>query len=59
LQIRAVPARGRALAVAIAAAGLALVLARVLPGNWFVIVATLVAATLGYALERWTSAPKS
>lgn len=59
LQIRSAPLPRRALWVALAAAGLALVLARVLPGNWFVIVATLAAATLGHALERWTSGPKS
>jgi 4-azaleucine resistance transporter AzlC len=59
LQIRAAPARRRALWVALLAAGLALALARVLPGNWFVIVATLAAATLGYSLERWTSGRKS
>jgi 4-azaleucine resistance transporter AzlC len=59
LQIRVAPARRRALWVALAAAGLALALARVLPGNWFIIVATLAAATLGYAMERWTSGRKS
>jgi 4-azaleucine resistance transporter AzlC len=59
LQLRAAPARARAIAVALAAAGLALALSQVLPGAWFVIVATLAAATLGFALERWTSAPKS
>lgn len=59
LQLAAAPARARAPLVAAVAAIAALVLSQVLPGTWFVIAATLAAATLGYALERWTSAPKS
>ncbi len=59
LQVTGATVRGRAVAVAAAAALLAVLLSQALPGAWFVIAATLAAATLGYALERWTSAPKS
>jgi 4-azaleucine resistance transporter AzlC len=59
LQLQAAPARGRAVAVAVLAAVLAIALSQVLPGTWFVIVATLAAATAGFLLERWTSAPRS
>ena len=59
LQIGAHPARGRAIAVAVVAAALAVALSQVLAGTWFVIVATFAAATLGLLLERWTSAPRS
>jgi 4-azaleucine resistance transporter AzlC len=59
LQMKASPSRARAIAVAIEAAVLAIGLSQVLPGTWFVIVATLAAATLGFALEKWTSARKS
>jgi 4-azaleucine resistance transporter AzlC len=59
LQLAVAPARTRAMLVAVAAALGAVALSQVLPGTWFVIVATLLAATLGYSIERWTSAPKS
>jgi 4-azaleucine resistance transporter AzlC len=52
LQMTAAPARARAIGVAGVAAVLAIALSQVLPGTWFVIAATLAAATLGYALER-------
>ncbi|MBS0338302.1 MAG: AzlC family ABC transporter permease [Proteobacteria bacterium] len=48
---------GLAVAVFAATLGVAVQLAR--PGPWAVIVATLAGATLGLALDRWTSAPKS
>jgi 4-azaleucine resistance transporter AzlC len=59
LQIVAHARRGRALAVALAAALVAIGTATWLPGNWGIIAATLLGATLGLGLERWTSAPKS
>lgn len=59
LQLQASRTRRRAIVVAAVAAALGLALSQVLPGTWFVIVATLAAATLGFALERWTSARKS
>jgi predicted branched-subunit amino acid permease len=40
------------LAVALAAGGLALVAAFLLPGNWYVIVAALLASGLGLLLEK-------
>lgn len=51
--------RARAITVAIVAAALSVVVALQLAGNWNVIVATLVAATLGLVLERWSSGPTS
>ena len=48
---------GLAVALFAAALGVAVQVAR--PGPWAVILATLAGATLGLALERWTSAPKS
>jgi 4-azaleucine resistance transporter AzlC len=55
LQLQANPARARALVVALVAAVLAVTLSQVLPGTWFVIVATLAAATAGLMLERWSA----
>jgi len=52
LQMKAAPVRVPAIVVAAVAAVLAIALSQVLPGTWFVIVATLAAATLGFALER-------
>ena len=52
LQTTAAPARARAMVVAAAAAALAIALSQVLPGTWFVIVSTLAAASIGFALER-------
>ena len=57
LQLAAHASRGRSIAVALAAAGVATGAAALLPGNWSIIAATLIAATLGLGLERWTSAP--
>lgn len=59
LQLAAAPARARSVLVAVIAAAGALALSQVLPGAWFIIAATLAAATLGYVLERWTSVPRS
>lgn len=59
LQIAAHPRIRTALAVAAFAAALGVSVQLVHPGPWAVIAATLAGATLGLALERWTSAPKS
>ena len=47
------------IAVAFLAAAVAVLAALKLPGNWNVIVATLVAASAGLGLEKWKSARKS
>jgi 4-azaleucine resistance transporter AzlC len=47
------------LAVAVLAALVSVGAALSLPGNWNVIIATLVAASAGLALEKWTSGRKS
>ena len=51
--------RARGVVVAVAAAFIALAGAKLLAGNWNIIVATLAGATFGFALERWKSAPAS
>jgi len=51
--------RGRALIVTLAASAISVGVALALPGNWNIIVATLAGATLGAALELWTSAQTS
>jgi 4-azaleucine resistance transporter AzlC len=51
--------RARGIAVGVSAAIVSVVVALALPGNWNVIVATLCAATLGLAVERWTSGQRS
>lgn len=45
--------------VAVLAAGIAVIVATRVPGNWNVIIATLLAATAGLALEKWKSEAKS
>ncbi len=59
LQLVARPRVRVRLAVALLGAAIAVVVQSTQPGPWAVIVATLVGATLGLVLERWTSAPKS
>lgn len=59
MQIEASRAKRRSLAVAATAALASLFLGSELPGTWHIIAATLIAATLGLALARWSSAPKS
>jgi len=49
----------RALAVTLAASALSVGIALALPGNWNIIIATVTGASLGAALELWTSAPTS
>lgn len=39
--------------IAVIAGGLALTFAKLVPGNWYIILATVLAATLGVLLERW------
>jgi predicted branched-subunit amino acid permease len=59
LQLATRPRVRVGLAVAFFAAALAVVVQAAHPGPWAVIVATLCGATLGLALERWTSVPSS
>lgn len=59
LQLAARPRLRVGIAVALSAAGLAIAVQASHPGPWAVIVATIIGATLGLVLERWTSAPKS
>ncbi len=58
LQLAARPRIRAGLAVAFFSAALAVAVQAVHAGPWAVIVATLFGATLGLALERWTSVPK-
>jgi 4-azaleucine resistance transporter AzlC len=59
LQLAARPRIRVGLAVALSGAALAIAVQSWHPGPWSVIVATIVGATVGLVLERWTSAPKS
>ena len=59
LQLAARPRVRLGLAVAFFSAGLAVVVQVAHPGPWAVIVATVLGATLGLVLERWTSGPNS
>lgn len=59
LQFAAQASSLRALAVTLVASALSVGIAVVLPGNWNIIVATVAGATLGAALELWTSAQTS
>ena len=59
LQLTARPQVRVGLSVALFAAALAVVVQVAHPGPWAVIVATVLGATLGLLLERWTSAPNS
>ncbi len=59
LQLAARPQVRVGLAVALFSAALAVAVQASHPGPWAVIVATLCGATLGLALERWTSVPNS
>lgn len=59
LQFAQQASRLRALAVTLAASALSVGIALALPGNWNIIVATVAGATLGAALELWTSAQTS
>ena len=59
LQLAAQASRVRALAVALVASVLSVGIALALPGNWNIIVATVAGASLGAALELWTSAQTS
>lgn len=59
LQFAEQASRLRALAVALTASALSVGIALALPGNWNIIIATVAGATLGAALELWTSGPKS
>jgi 4-azaleucine resistance transporter AzlC len=55
LQFAAQASRLRALAVTLVAGALSVGIALALPGNWNIIVATVAGASLGAALELWTS----
>lgn len=59
LQLAAQPRLRVGLVVAFFAAALAVAMQSLYPGPWAVIFGTVFGATLGLALERWTSAPKS
>jgi predicted branched-subunit amino acid permease len=59
LQLAAQANRLCALAVTLAASALSVGIALALPGNWNIIIATLAGASLGAALELWTSAQTS
>lgn len=59
LQLRARPRMRTGLLVALFSAALAVAVQSRNPGPWAVIFATALGATLGLALERWTSGPKS
>jgi predicted branched-subunit amino acid permease len=59
LQLKARPRMRVGIVVAMASAALAVALQTAQPGPWAVILATLVGATFGLTMERWTSAPKS
>ncbi len=59
LQLKARPRMRTGLIVAALSAVLAVAVQSVRPGPWAVILATLLGATLGLGLERWTSVPKS
>jgi len=59
LQLAAQSRLRTGLAVALFAAALGVAVQVAHPGPWSVILATLAGATLGLALEKWTSAPKS
>ncbi len=59
LQLRQRPRRHAALAVALVAGAAGVGAQLAIPGPWAVVGATLLGATLGLALERWTSAPSS
>jgi len=59
LQFVAQANRWRALAVTLVASALSVAVAVMIPGNWNIIIATVAGATLGAALELWTSAPTS
>ena len=58
LQLAARPRIRVGLAVGLLGAALAVAVRTMYPGPWAVIVATVLGATLGLILERWTSAPK-
>ena len=59
LQLAARPRLRVGIAVALFGAALAVAVQTAFPGPWAVIVATVLGATLGLVLERWTSVPKS
>jgi len=59
LQLAARPRLRVGVAVGLSAATLAVAVQALRPGPWAVIIATVLGATLGLVLERWTSAPKS
>lgn len=59
LQLAARPRLRVGLCVALASAVLALAAQTAQPGPWAVIIATLLGASLGLVLDRWTFAPKS
>jgi branched chain amino acid efflux pump len=59
LQLAAHPRFGVALVVTLAAAAAALAIQLAAPGPWAIIGATLLGASLGLSLRRWTFAPKS
>ena len=59
LQLAARPRIRVGIVVSLSAAALAVAVQTMQPGPWAVIVATVLGATLGLVLERWTSAPKS
>ena len=59
LQLAARPRLAVGLCVAAMAAVLGVAVQSARPGPWAVILATLVGATLGLMLDRWTSARKS
>ena len=59
LQLEARPRVRVGIAVAVFGAALAVAIQTAFPGPWSVIVATVLGATLGLVLERWTSVPKS
>ena len=59
LQLAARPRIRVGIVVSLSAAALAVAVQTMHPGPWAVIVATILGATLGLGLERWTSAPKS
>lgn len=59
LQLAAQPRLRVGLVVASFAAALGVAMQSLYPGPWAVIFGTAFGATLGLALERWTSAPKS
>jgi 4-azaleucine resistance transporter AzlC len=59
IQFAAQANRLRALAVTLASSALSVGIALALPGNWNILIATVAGASLGAALELWTSATPS